>query len=446
MTIKSVPMFPDPIIAHLTFGTVATFWVSDQKRAVALGRMSRGRAALAVQHLPGRVGQDNPHMRIGNVSMLLCQTLCGRFWLRHSWNYILTRADQKNSSSSPASATIKDVAREAGVGIGTVSRVVNSVEGVKAKTRHRVETAILRLGYNPNPIAQSMRNGLLKTFAYVARDFSVPILNMFVDAMQSVLDSKGFGLQVASSYHDGTREIAILKRLAMRRADGIVVATSAEDDPNLLKVLRELPIPVVLLDRDNPAELDSVLVDHRSGTRAGVQHLLAMGHRRVALISGQPNVRPAIERLAGFRDAFLHSGLTVPDEMIRLGSFSTEFAYSEAAMLFRLRERPTAVFAGGTAMLAGVIRAARDAALKIPEDLSVISGADSELAQLYQPGITTVRWQHDQLGVVAAKFLLRRLETGKLPRQSMIFPTELIQRGSCSPPHSASPDFAPSSF
>lgn len=331
-------------------------------------------------------------------------------------------------------ATMKDVARAAGVGIGTVSRVVNSAEGVTLKTREKVESAILRLGFNPNPIAQSMRSGLTKTLAYVARDFTVPILNIFVDAMQSVLDAKGFGLQVASSYHDTSREIEILQRIALRRADGVVVATSSEIDVNLLHTLSELSLPIVLLDRDTPLELDAVLIDHRYGTRSAIQHLLELGHTRIAMISGQLNVRPAIERLAGFREAFETKGQTVSEDIVRTGSFSTEFAYSEAAMLLHQPDRPTAVFAGGTAMLAGVLRAARDSGLRVPQDISIIGGADSELAQLHSPGITTVRWQHDQLGVTAAKFVLRRLETPDAPRQRMVFPTELIQRGSCAPP------------
>lgn len=327
-------------------------------------------------------------------------------------------------------ATMKDVAREVGVGVGTVSRVVNSTGSVSEKTRAKVLRAIERLSFNPNPIAQSMRLGLTKTFGCVVRDFNVPTLSKLVDSIQSIADGKNFGLQVASSYHDPAREIVLLRRLALR-TDGIVVASSSETDPKLLATLREIGAAVVLNDRNEPAELDAVLLDHSYGVRAAIDHLMELGHKKIAILVGQPGLRPTEERLVGYRRAFKSRGEKVPENLIRTGSFSNEFAYSETALLLQRPDRPTAIFAGGTSMLGGVLLAVRDAGLRVPEDISLISGADSELALLNSPSITTVRWQYEQMGIAAANFLFNRLEVRTRPTQRMVFPTELVKRSSC---------------
>ncbi|WP_417426801.1 LacI family DNA-binding transcriptional regulator [Hoeflea sp.] len=329
--------------------------------------------------------------------------------------------------------TMRDVARVAGVGVGTVSRVVNNADGVSAKTKEKVKSAIAQLGFNPNPIARSMRSGLTMSFACVVRDFSVPILTSFANAIQNAVDGRGFGLQFVSSYHDVERELDILNRLSNHRADGVVVATASETSPELLAALESFPVPLVLLDRDIPESIDAVKIDHRSGTRSAVNHLIQLGHRRIAIITGPKDIRPVRERIAGYMLAHEKFGVPVDESLIHCGSFGIDFAYSEAMQILASASRPTAVIAGGTAMLSGLLRAARDLGLKIPDDLSVVSGADNELAALHSPAITAVRWQHDQLGAIAGRFLLNRLETPNMERQCMVVPTELISRESCGP-------------
>ncbi|MFA6032115.1 MAG: substrate-binding domain-containing protein [Myxococcota bacterium] len=328
---------------------------------------------------------------------------------------------------------MKDVAEQAGVGVGTVSRVVNGGTNVSLKTRERVEAAIRRLNFNPDPIAQSMRSGQTKMFACIVRDFSVPILSMFVNAMQDAVDVSGFGLQVASSYHDTDREIVMLEKLARRRIDGIVIASSSESDEGLLETISSSEVPIVLLDRDKPENVDAVLIDHRAGVRTAIQRLIDLGHLRIAMLTGQEGVRPVRERVAGYREAFRSRNVEPSPELIRCGSFTTDFVYSETAQMLRSEARPTAIYAGGTAMLAAVLRAIRDVGLRVPQDVSVVAGADSELALLHTPAISAVRWEHDQLGAAAARFLLSRVEKRDGPVQRMVFPTEFVMRESCGP-------------
>jgi LacI family transcriptional regulator len=330
--------------------------------------------------------------------------------------------------------TIRDVADAAGVGIGTVSRVINGHANVGEDLRARVRAAIRQLGFAPDAAAQSLRSGQSRTFACVVRDLTVPVLASFAEGMQQELDRKGYGLLIASSFHAVEREKDLLANFARRRVDGLVIATSSERDRALAKLLREAPIPVVLLDRAAPEPLDSVRVDHAGGTRTAIAHLLALGHRRIAVISGANTVSPVRERLRGVEQAFAAIGLKPDPALIRLGSFSTGFASQAAAALLDGPSPPTAFFVAGTALLPGLLRALQERGLSVPRDVSVVAGAESELAEFHSPPISVVRWDHGALGGAAARFLLARIEQPELPAQRATGMTEYVPRGSCAPP------------
>jgi LacI family transcriptional regulator len=330
--------------------------------------------------------------------------------------------------------TIRDVAEAAGVGLGTVSRVINGHPNVGETLRARVQAAVARLGFAPDAAAQALRSGQSRTFACVVRDLTVPVLASFAEGMQQELDRRGYGLLIASSYHALARERDLLASFARRRVDGLVIATSSERDRALLKLLREAPMPVVLLDRDSPATLDAVRVDHAGGTRTAIAHLLALGHRRIAVISGANTVSPVRERLRGVEQAFAAIGLRPDPALIRLGSFSTGYAAQEAAALLDQGGPPTAFFVAGTALLPGLLRALQERGLSVPRDVSVVAGAESELAAFHSPPISVVRWDHGALGAAAARFLLARIEQQDLPPQRAVGATEYVPRGSCAPP------------
>jgi LacI family transcriptional regulator len=345
----------------------------------------------------------------------------------------------KSSVVAPATPTLKDVARASGVSVGTVSNVINNHPRVTYAIKKRVDDVIYKLGFKPDSIAQSMRSGQTKTLACVVRDLTVPILSTFVDSMQNTVDAHGFSLFVASSYHDLSREISLLTKFSRRRVDGIVIATSSETDPKLITQLRESTTPIVLLDRKLPEQLDSVLVDHRGGVRQAMDYLISLGHTRIGFISGQDAVSPVQERLRGYYDALDAKAMPRDARLVRTGSFGIDYAYSEAVQFFELSDPPTAIVAGGTTLLAGVLRAAREVGRRIPEDVSIIGGQDSELAQLHSPAITVIRWDHAQLGVAAARFLINRLKSAAIGIQRIISPSELVVRGSCAIQRDAGP-------
>ncbi|MCI0756260.1 LacI family DNA-binding transcriptional regulator [Teichococcus vastitatis] len=344
-----------------------------------------------------------------------------------------TRRDTGSPNSVP---TIRDVARAAGVSIGTVSRVINATVNVSPTLRDRVEAAIGQLGFIPDTAASSLRGRSTRSFACVVRDLTVPVLAQFADAMQRELDAKGCGLFVASSYHAFARERDLLRTFEQRRVDGLVIATSSERSPHLLSLLRRSRVPIALLDRSAPAGFDAVLVDHASGAQAAVEHLLEIGHRQIAFISGEASLRPTRERLRGFETAHHLHGIEPNPQFSRFGNFATDYGFSAAIDILAQRDRPTALFAAGTALLPGVLRAARHLGLRIPRDLSIVAGADSELAEFHAPSISVVRWDHGELGASAARFLLRRVSAPELLPQNAEARTTFLARESCVSPRS----------
>lgn len=332
------------------------------------------------------------------------------------------------------SPSIKEVAKLAQVGLGTVSRVINGGENVSNRTLSKVLAAIAELGYFPDTVAQSMRNNRTMTFACVVRDFTVPVLSLFVDAMQKTIDPAGFSLIVASSYHDLDRELSLIQRLQQRRIDGLVITTSSETSLPLLKLLESVNFPVVLMDREAPLGLDAVIVDHATGTKLAIDQLIAMGHKRIAFISGAQDLHPTKSRLKAYEDALRAAKIRKVPELIRTGSFGADAGYQQARELLALPVPPTALMAGGSAYLPGLIRAARERGLRIPQDLSIVVGAESDMAMLMEPAIATVRWDHDKLGQAAGRLLMERLADPGCEPIRLVFESEFVPGGSCAPP------------
>jgi LacI family transcriptional regulator len=300
--------------------------------------------------------------------------------------------------------TIRDVALAANVAIGTVSRVLNGHKSVSDGVRRRVLKAIKKLKYEPDRVAQSMRLGVTRTVALAVRDISIPGFGAIVNAAEEVLRSSGYTLLLAITDERKERELDLMRIFQQRRVDAVIMTTSSEDDAYLSKQIKQLDVPIVLLDRENPPELDAVTLDHRRGIRAATEHLHGLGHTRIALLTGKPSTWPARERIAGFKEAYARLGKQANQSIIRTG----------------------------------MLQAVRARGLVIPNDISVIAGADSDLAALTTPSVTAVRWSGTDEGRMAVQLLLNRLGGNrKGPVQRVMLSTELIPRESCAPPSTA---------
>lgn len=338
----------------------------------------------------------------------------------------------RRSSSKP---TIKDVAKLAGVSLGTASRVVNNNVTVKPSIREKVTEAIKHLGYTPNAVAQSMRVGSTNTVGCILRDMTIPLLTDFVRAAHDTLQAEGFSLLISNTEGNESRERTLLANLARRRIDGVIIGPYSPIQGEFRDFLTNLGMPVVLLDRNEASWLDAVMIDHRNGMFHVVRKLLELGHRRIALITGEPRLYPARERLAGFNEAFAEFGVLPDPDLISTASFLAESAFDFVTEMFKGVQPPTAIIAGGMDMLAGVLRAVHTLGLVIPDDVSIVGAGDSELAELHAPPITMIDWDYANVGRIAVNLVVDRIrKKNTVEARHIIVPTRLVERASVAKP------------
>jgi LacI family transcriptional regulator len=323
--------------------------------------------------------------------------------------------------------TMRDVAVLAGVSLKTVSRVINDEPGVAAATADRVGAAIAELGFQRNDLARSLRQGhSSSTLGLVIEDVANPFYSAIAQAVEAEARDHGYMLITASCEEDPARERELVQALLRRRVDALLLVPASRDHGYLARETVD-GTPVVFLDRP-PAgvDADAVLLDNLGGARAAVEHLLAHGHERIAMVADPDRLYTAAERLAGYRQALDAAGVPVREELLRLGTHDAAQAEAVVRDLLTLPagRRPTAVFAGNNRHTIGALRALRDA----HPPVALVGFDDFELADLL--GITVVRHDSPRMGGHAAALAFERLLGGARAPRRVVVPTELIARGS----------------
>ncbi|HEX7117567.1 MAG TPA: LacI family DNA-binding transcriptional regulator [Longimicrobiales bacterium] len=328
-------------------------------------------------------------------------------------------------------ATIRDVAREAGVSVATVSRVFNDSGPVKAETRRRIMTVARRLRFVPNTAARSLSTRRTHAVGVVLPDLHGEFFSEVIRGIDQVVQRRGCHVLVSSSHND---RAAVAKALrAMRgRVDGVVIMAPDMDVPTLVANLPER-LPVVLLNSDlGHGQYDSLNIDNFGGAYAVTRHLLRRGHRRIGMISGADHNHDARERLRGYRAALADARVEFREELVAPGAFTESSGHAAAKRLLALAPRPTAIFAGNDSMALGALSALRAAGLRVPEDVALTGFDDVPMARYVTPPLTTVRVSIAELGMRAAARLFDSLEAGggAEPVHELL-PTELVVRCSC---------------
>ncbi|MFI6106423.1 LacI family DNA-binding transcriptional regulator [Streptomyces sp. NPDC051310] len=320
---------------------------------------------------------------------------------------------------------MKDVAARAGVGLKTVSRVVNGEPGVTADTERRVQEAIEALGFRRNDSARVLRKGRTASIGLVLEDLADPFYGPLSRAVEEVARAHGALLINGSSAEDPDREQELALALCARRVDGLIVIP-AGDDHRYLEPEIKAGVATVFVDR--PAgriDADAVLSDSFGGARAGVAHLIAHGHRRIGFIGDQARIHTAVERLRGYRAAMEDAGLAVDDDAwVSLGSTDPERVRGAVAAMLAGPDPVTAVFAGNNRVTVTAVRelAGRE------RPVALVGFDDIELADLL--GITVIAQDAAALGRTAAERLFRRLDGSDDAPARVVLDTTLIPRGS----------------
>lgn len=330
--------------------------------------------------------------------------------------------------------TIRDVAKAAGVSLGTASRALNRTGRVSAQAIAAVTRAAQELGYEPNALAQSMRTRSTGVVGLLVSDISNPLYAGIIMAIEARLFSAGYTLLLASTHGDAAREKSLIDLFRRRRVDGLILGPCASEKPEMLDRL-SASFPVVALDRDLSSQGMGVHVDHYHGALQATRYLLNLGHRRIALLTPARSLRPGRERIAGFTEAYAAQGLTPNPRLIRAESSSMEFSFSEALALLSSDHEPTAFICLGTRILSGVLQAVRHTGRTVPDDVSVISIGDTDLSQLFSPAITSMNWDLGAVGTACAEIVLRNLAApAPTEPERILITTQMILRESCAPP------------
>ncbi len=324
--------------------------------------------------------------------------------------------------------TLRDVAALAGVSHQTVSRVINHAPGVTQETREAVEKAIAALGYRPHAIARSMAEGKTRTLACLAPNLTDYTYASNMEGAEAVLRRHGYFLLSASYAGHHQFEALVDALVNRRRVDGLIVISPYVDLP-----VRLLPadFPVVLMGgcpRDDVAHL--VYLDNRDGARQAAGHLLALGHRRIGQITGPCAEDCSQERDAGYRLALADAGVEWNAALTAEGDWSATSGYAGFQALYGRTGDITAVVVQNDRMAVGVIRAARDAGLRVPQDLSVIGFDDMPLASYFDPPLTTMRQDTVGIGRVCAARLMAILAAAEPSTEPTRLASEIVVRGS----------------
>ena len=322
---------------------------------------------------------------------------------------------------------MNDVARLAGVGLKTVSRVVNGEPRVSEAMAERVRAAIEELGYSPHEGARLLRRGQTACIGLLLEDVANPFYSALAGAVEQVARANGFLLFTASSEEDAAQERELALAFCARRVDGLVIVPAASADHKYLEPEIEAGVIAVFVDR--PAvgiAADAVLADNLGGTRAAVVHLLRHGHRRIGYIGDAAEIFTAAQRLRGYRDELVDSGLPFNESLVAMGHPEPQFVHAALDRMLAGPEPVTALIAGNNRATVAVLR---DVSMR-PKQLALVGFDDFELADLLNPGVTVVAHDPVALGRTAADLLFRRLQGYRGPVQTIEIATRLVPRGS----------------
>ncbi len=329
---------------------------------------------------------------------------------------------------SPARPTIRDVARLAGVSHQTVSRVINSRSDVTPETRDRVEAAIMELGYRPSAIARSMARGETHTLACIAPNLTDYTFASIIEGAEIEARSQGYFLLSSSAVDAQSFEDLMEELVGHRRVDGLLIINPYADERYRL-IPDDFPLVFVgAHSRGGP--IASVCLDDEEAARAATLHLLDRGHRRIALITGPLAEDCSVDRRTGYTRALEAAGVPFDEALVYEGDWSATSGREALISLARNGQLPEAVFAQNDRMALGVLHAARELGLHVPEQLAVIGVDDMPLATHFDPPLTTMRQDMPGIGREAARLLIEQIKNPQAEVMHLKLAAELVIRQS----------------
>ncbi|WP_337098723.1 catabolite control protein A [Paenibacillus sp. YIM B09110] len=327
--------------------------------------------------------------------------------------------------------TIYDVAREAGVSMATVSRVVNNNPNVKPATRKKVYEAIERLGYRPNAVARGLASKKTTTVGVVIPDISNALYAEVARGIEDIANMYHYNIILANADKKKDKEIRVINTLLEKQVDGLLFLGAPVTEEHL-QAFKTANVPIVLCaTTDESGQVPSVDINHENAAFDAVMSLVGKGHKRIAMISGTlQDPANGYARFQGYKRALEASGIPYDDSLVRIGNYRYESGADAMKYFIELSERPTAVFSATDEMAIGAIHAIQDAGLKVPNDFSVISVDNSRMASMVRPQLTAVAQPMYDIGAVSMRLLTKLMKKENVEQSQVVLPHEIVVRQS----------------
>ncbi|OIJ18227.1 catabolite control protein A [Anaerobacillus alkalidiazotrophicus] len=327
--------------------------------------------------------------------------------------------------------TIYDVAREAGVSMATVSRVVNGNPNVKPTTRKKVLEAIERLGYRPNAVARGLASKRTTTVGVIIPDISSIFFSELARGIEDIATMYKYNIILCNSDHNKEKEIHLLNTLLEKQVDGIVFMGSQITEEHVEQFKRS-PVPIVLSATVDPGkEFPSVNINYEQAAYDAVKFLIENGHTKVAMLSGSlEDPVNGYQKYAGYRRAIEEANITFNDDYVVIGDYTYDSGIEAMEMFLGLNERPTAIFAGTDEMALGIIHGAQDKGYNVPNDIEVIGFDNTRLAAMVRPTLTSVVQPMYDIGAVSMRLLTKYMNKEEVSDEVVLLPHRIEFRQS----------------
>jgi DNA-binding LacI/PurR family transcriptional regulator len=338
------------------------------------------------------------------------------------------RRTRRRSASKPDRMDIHAVARLAHVSIATVSRTINHIPTVNPKLTKRVWEAIRELNYFPNTQARALVSGRSRMLGLIVSEITNPFFPELIQGFEDVAVENGYEILIGSTNYEADRMQRCIRRMVERNAEGVAIMTFGIEQP-LLDQLADRNVPLVFVDlAPNRPGMSVLKVDYHNGIRQGVQHLAALGHRRIAFVSGPQRLHSAQSRLAAFKKALGECGIPVDETLMIEGDHTMEGGMVSAQKLMATKDLPTAIMCSNDMLAIGVLHQLSRSGLRVPDDVSIIGFDDIHMAAMMIPPLTSIQMSRTDIASAAVSALRGHLEGS--PKREYRIDTRLVVRES----------------
>ena len=325
---------------------------------------------------------------------------------------------------------MSDVAKLANVSTATVSRVLQNPDTVKENTRNRVLAVIKELNYQPNILARHFRRNETNTILVLVPNILNTVFTGIIEGIESEAAKNGYRVLLGNTNRKVENEYSLINLLKQRQADGMILFSARMDRQTLLELSKEYSIVLTTAYLEG-LKVPTVSIDNVSSSRIAVEHLIKLGHTRIAHISGPTELANSRDRYRGYQQAMLHNDIEIDSLLVQEGDFSLESGYNQMLKFIAIGKPPTAVFAANDEMAMGAIKAAKEHGIHVPGELAVVGFDNIFFSSIFEPALRTIAQPLFNMGQVSMKLLLQQIQGESLDKMQYILDSKLVIRESC---------------